>query len=173
MQGPILILLRSFRLTKDVHTKVLLKEVDRSIKHFYNEQRKRNVRKVIVPGNAKSLWTAVNAAKDCAKNNIPGKLYQNGVEIDQDKVADEIGLFFDTKIMSALNEIRIVDSVFNGRRLVNPGNKMFMQESDIWECMKSLKQKNSEGIDRIPQKILLDGNCSNLSTCSALCRTSG
>jgi hypothetical protein len=58
-----------------VHTKVLLKEVDRSIKHFYNVQRKRNIRKVIVPGNTKSLWTAVNAAMDCAKNNIPGKLY--------------------------------------------------------------------------------------------------
>ncbi len=35
---------------------------------------------------------------------------------------------------------------------------MFMQESDIWECMKSLKAKNSEGMDRIPQRILLDGN---------------
>ena len=48
-------LLKRLRLTKDVHTKVHLKEVDRSIKHFYNEQRKRNVRKVIVPGNTKSL----------------------------------------------------------------------------------------------------------------------
>jgi hypothetical protein len=34
---------------------------------------------------------------------------------------------------------------------------MFMTKEDIIECMKSLKCKNSEGFDRIPQRILVDG----------------
>jgi hypothetical protein len=32
-----------------------------------------------------------------------------------------------------------------------------MKESDIRECNMSLKSKNSEGMDRIPQRVQVDG----------------
>jgi hypothetical protein len=150
-------LIRRFRSTKNVHTKVILNQVDKDIKQYYNCLRKKNVRKVIIPGCTKSLWKAVDAAKDCAKNNIPSRIFRDGLETEQGKISDEFGRFFDDKIKSALNKINVTDSVYNGRRLVNSVNKMFMQESDICECIKSLKAKNSEGMDRIPQRILTDG----------------
>ena len=34
---------------------------------------------------------------------------------------------------------------------------MFMDKVSIMECILSLQVKNSEGIDRIPQRILVDG----------------
>jgi hypothetical protein len=40
---------------------------------------------------------AVNAAKDCAKFNMPGKLFQDGVEIDKGRVSDVFGSYFHTK----------------------------------------------------------------------------
>ena len=47
--------------------------------------------------------------------------------------------------------------VYNGRKKVNSTNKNFMTENEILEAVKSLKMKNSEGYDRIPQRILIDG----------------
>jgi hypothetical protein len=134
-----------------------LNEFDRSFKQYFRGHGKKNVRKLIKPGNAKSLWMAVNAAKDCAKNNIPGKLYQDGVEVDRGRVSDVFGSHFDTKIKSALDKISVRDGVYNKGRQVHSENKMFMLDSDIWECVKSLKAKNSEGMDRIPKGIVMDG----------------
>ena len=34
---------------------------------------------------------------------------------------------------------------------------MFMDENSIRECISTLKVKNNEGFDRIPQRILSDG----------------
>jgi hypothetical protein len=79
------------------------------------------------------------------------------VEVDQGRVSDVFGSYFDIKIKSALDKISVKDSVYNRRRLVHSENKMFMRESDIWECMKSLRANNSEGMGRIPQQILMDG----------------
>ena len=46
---------------------------------------------------------------------------------------------------------------YNGRRKIYPNNKMFMDPTSIKECIMSLKMKNSEGYDHIPQRILVDG----------------
>ncbi len=44
----------------------------------------------------------------------------------------------------------IYDDVYNGHHTVDSTNKMFMDLVSIKEGIKSLKTKNSEGIDRIP-----------------------
>ena len=150
-------LLRNFRKTKDVRTKMQLDMVDKEVKQFFNRQRVNTVRKLIVPGNTKSLWNAVNMAKDTCNNILPKTLFENGIEIDQDKIADVFGSFFDRKVRTVLAEVRINDGVHNGRRMVYEADEMFMREDDVWECMRTLKAKNSEGFDRIPQRILLDG----------------
>ena len=48
-------------------------------------------------------------------------------------------------------------NVYNGKRKVNAANKFFMSLEAVKSCMNSLKPKNSEGFDRIPQRILKDG----------------
>jgi exonuclease III len=132
-------LLRNFRRTKDARTKIQLDMVDKEVKQFFNRQRVNNLRKLIVPGNTKSLWKAVNMAKDTCNNIMPKTLFENGVEIDQDKVADVFGSFFDRKVRTVLAEVRINDGVHNGRRMVDAADKMFMREEDVWKCMRTLK----------------------------------
>ena len=39
----------------------------------------------------------------------------------------------------------------------NNWDRMFMSQSDVRECILSIKIKNCEGFDRIPQRILVDG----------------
>jgi hypothetical protein len=41
--------------------------------------------------------------------------------------------------------------------MVHATANMFMDEKSIKECMLTLKPKNTEGFDRIPQRVLLDG----------------
>ena len=53
--------------------------------------------------------------------------------------------------------VQIDDQIYNGKKKVQTENKMFMDLSSIIECVKSLKIKNSEGYDRIPQRVLVDG----------------
>ena len=65
--------------------------------------------------------------------------------------------FFSSKITNISNLLPISEDVYNGRRKISTNNKMFMDPDSIKECVMSLKMKNSEGYDRIPQRILIDG----------------
>jgi hypothetical protein len=47
--------------------------------------------------------------------------------------------------------------VYNGTRKLVESNKNFMDPISVKECILSLKLKNSEGYDRIPQRILIEG----------------
>ena len=47
--------------------------------------------------------------------------------------------------------------VYNGKTKLHSMNKFFMDRESIKECMLLLKRKNSEGYDRIPQRVLVDG----------------
>ena len=44
-----------------------------------------------------------------------------------------------------------------GQKKVSAEDKMFMDEVAILECVKTIPLKNTEGFDRIPQRILVDG----------------
>ena len=55
-------------------------------------------------------------------------------------------------------ETAMVDeNIYNGVQKVQSNNKMFMDESSLKECILNLKIKNSEGYDRIPQRISKEG----------------
>ncbi len=45
-----------------------------------------------------------------------------------------------------------VNSIYNGKEKIIPEEICFMSRENIQECFKSLKTKNVEGYDRIPQK---------------------
>ena len=47
--------------------------------------------------------------------------------------------------------------MYNGTKKLEQDNKMFMDKNSIMECILALQTKNSEGFDRIPQRILVDG----------------
>ena len=65
--------------------------------------------------------------------------------------------FFRDKVKSLSDQAQVSGTVYNGRKKVNSNEKMFMSMDDIIECVKSIKIKNCEGYDRIPQRILVDG----------------
>ena len=61
------------------------------------------------------------------------------------------------KVKDILSTTQVDDGVYNGNIKINEQNKNFMQTSDVRKAILSLKLKNSEGFDRIPQRILMDG----------------
>jgi hypothetical protein len=112
---------------------------------------------VIVPGNTGSLWKAVKAAHDSEVNQLPNMMFHNDSLIADSSLPDVFAAFLDVKVKTLVEKTAIDDTVYNGMKLVNSENKMFMNSSDVRECILSLKSKNSEGFDRIPQRILVDG----------------
>ena len=81
----------------------------------------------------------------------------NGTQIEKEVLAEKVACFFDKKIRDLLEEVTINEDVYNGTLKVQPENKMFMDPVSVKEVLSSLKNKNSEGYDRIPQRILVDG----------------
>ena len=66
---------------------------------------------------------------------------------------DQFASYFDEKIKAIINTPCIDDSVYNGRKKVESLYKIFMDQESIRDCVLSLQVKNSEGFDRIPQRI--------------------
>ena len=115
------------------------------------------MRRTIVPGNSGSLWKAVRVANDINVSTLPSSLYLNNMEVIKSDQPDAFAHHFDDKIKKIVNNVGIDNNVYNGRKKVNAENKFFMSRDEVCSCMLSLKSKNSEGFDRIPQRILLDG----------------
>ena len=65
--------------------------------------------------------------------------------------------FFKSKVDDIVKNTVICPEVYNGKRKVNCNDENFMTESNILECVKTIKIKNVEGYDRIPQRVLVDG----------------
>ena len=65
------------------------------------------------------------------------------------------------KILSKLKttepDLTKPNNFYNGIKKVNSVNKNYNTEDKILEPMKSIKLKNCEGSDRIPQRMLVDG----------------
>ena len=150
-------LLKRFKQLPCIELKTKINELDREIRlHFKNEKRTK-VRKGIIPGNTRSLWKAVNLAKDINTSPIPDILHLNGNPIPMRDISDVFAGYFDSKIQSIVNETAIKVDVYNGKCKVVSREKMFMSPSNVFECIKSIKVKNCEGHDRIPQRVLFDG----------------
>ena len=65
--------------------------------------------------------------------------------------------YFETKNQDIAGEIEIDGEVYNGTRKLNVESANFKTEKIIEDEIKSLKIKNSEGFDRVPQRILVNG----------------
>ena len=80
------------------------------------------------------------------------------IEIQNIDLPDVFAQFFENKVNKIVKDQQISDSVYNGKRKIWTVDHHFMSIDNILEAVKSLKSKVSEGYDRIPQRILVDGN---------------
>ena len=124
--------------------------------HFYSLKRS-NVRRNIIPGNCKSLWDAVKTAKSGGFDCLPNRMTIGNVTVSGDERCNYFADYFESKV-KAITDSTVVDpDVFNGDRKLTGVDSMFMTRSNVEKCIKCIKLKNSEGYDRIPQRILVDG----------------
>ena len=70
--------------------------------------------------------------------------------------------FCKNKIAAIVNESAINLNVYNGRFKLFVYNKNFTNERDVFDAIKSLKLKSSEGLDWISTRFLVDGSPSFL-----------
>ncbi len=70
---------------------------------------------------------------------------------------DTFAKYFRSKVDDIVKESVINNSVYNGKRKVNSTCENFMTFENVEKCMLTLKTKNTEAFDRIPQRILRDG----------------
>ena len=134
-----------------------IKALNKDIKYYFHQKKSKSVRRRIVPGNSASLWDAVKTAKDVNSSDLRNTMYIRKTPISREFLPETFAGFFNDKIVSLSCSVVINDGVYNRVKKVNTENKMFMDRNSIKECIMSLKMKNTEGYDRIPQRILVDG----------------
>ena len=138
-------------------TRLAIKTLNREIKSYFHKVKAKNIRKGIIPGNSKSLWNAVNKAKDINMSSLPETLFENKVKLDPANHATAFANFFSNKVNTIVNQTHVDPGVYNGLPKINCECSFFMSPADILECLKTIKTKNCEGFDRIPQRVLSDG----------------
>ena len=110
-----------------------------------------------MPGNSKSLWDAVKIANDKNISGLPDTLFKDGLELQKNTIPESFGELFYDKVSKITEATLINPNVYNGHIKINMLINFSIEEEDVGECLRSLKIKNCEGFDRIPQRILTDG----------------
>ena len=150
-------LLNKKRSNSNFKDHLLLKNISSEIKFNLKLNKTSLVRRGILPGNSKSLWTAVKKAKGLNVTQLPETLTLNSLTIPNDNLPDSFADFFSNKVKNIVNECNIDQNVYNGTRKINATSENFMTPTNVVKAIKSLKVKNCEGFDRIPVRILCDG----------------
>ena len=99
------------------------------------------VRKKLKPGNSKSLWDAVKTAKDIGTSTLPCSMTFGDVKIEEHERSDYFASFFDEKVKTITDRVKIDDLVYNASRKIDADNQMFMGPADVIECIKSIMSK--------------------------------
>jgi hypothetical protein len=134
-----------------------IKNLNIEIRHHFRSLKTKSIRRKITPGNSKSLWDAVRLAKNVNIQQLPQKMFKDNINIKNEDLPDEFANFFKSKVDDIVNAQIINNDVYNGTQKLTPTDLDFMQESDVETAINSLKNKNCEGHDRIPVRILADG----------------
>ena len=56
--------------------------INAEIKNHFHSEKKKEVRRRILPGNSKSLWNAVKVSKNIGTCSLPKAMTVNGVKVD-------------------------------------------------------------------------------------------
>ena len=134
-----------------------IKSLNFEIRNHFSNIKRSEIRAKIIPGNSKSLWDAVKLAKNVNIPKLPPRMTLNNVEINNKNLPDVFADFFEQKVSNIVTEQKINDSVYNGKSKMYCADSHFMSIDNIVKVVKTLKIKNCEGHDRIPQRILIDG----------------
>jgi hypothetical protein len=98
----------------------------------------------------------VKAAKDMNINRLSSAMFTNENEIPPRDLSQHFASHFDDKVMLIEVQLAIDKSVFDGTRKIIAETECFMNLDSLRRCLKSLKMKNCEGYDPIPQRILIN-----------------
>ncbi len=150
-------LVKKMRDDKSVELRCRVRTINSEIKGFWNANKNKQVRRTIKPGNSQSLWKAVKIAKDLNLDSLPRSMYEDDQEVQSEVLPDKFASFFHKKIVNLLQDVTVDEEVYNGNEKTHCIDSFFMDLDSVVSCMKSLKAKNSEGYDRIPQRVLVDG----------------
>ena len=134
-----------------------IKNLNIEIKNHFMYEKMKTLQRSIIPGNSKSLWKAVKIAKNTNADEIPNEMTVENAKVNFESLPDAFAEFFSTKIEKIVEEVQIDPNVYNGKRKIRVEEDFFMSKNEIIVAVKSLKTKNCEGYDRLPQRILIDG----------------
>ena len=79
-------LLKILKQSPNEDLKKRIMNLNREIKNHFTEQRKKQVRRSLVPGNSKSLWKAVASSKNVNYESIPKEMYYGGISVDTNEL---------------------------------------------------------------------------------------
>ena len=80
-----------------------------------------------------------------------------GLEIRSHEQSNEFANFFVKKVNDIVKSTKVDENVYNGIKKIDAQCEMFMTRENIRKCFSEMKIKNTEGYDRIPQRVLVDG----------------
>ena len=149
-------LLKKLKLAPTSELNARIKNLNAEIRTFFHGIKKKRVRRGIIPGNSKSLWDAVKIAKDAGFDPLPNEMKFNNVTVTGVNICEQFASFFENKVKTITDEAIIDDEIYNGTSRMVARDQMFMTRPEIYECIKTIKIKNNEGYDRIPQRVLVD-----------------
>jgi len=99
---------------------------------------------------------------------LPPILTRNGISYDSLAAPMAFSEYFKSEI-SALEESTTIDEEgWNSKKIINSENHNFTTPERVENCLKNLKTKNCEGLDRMPIRILKDGALALLGPMSVL-----
>ena len=150
-------LLQQLKTNNNAAKRGQLRDLNKQIVMEIKQSKRSSLRRSLIPGNSKSLWNAVNLAKDINPNQIPTAMNHNGRNIFPTELSETYACFFDEKVKTIVESCKVDNDVYNGKRKVITNDDNFMTRDNIIKAIKSIKIKNCEGYDRIPQRILYEG----------------
>ena len=79
------------------------------------------------------------------------------MEISSHELSNGFANFFEKKVNDIVIHTKVNQNVYNGTQTIQAQCGMFMTRDNNRECVSEIKVKNTEGNDRIPQRVLVDG----------------
>ena len=123
-------LLKKNRIQPNVLLHKRIRLLDKEIRNYYYDSRRKLIRNKIIPGDNCSLWAAVKTAKNQSSNSIPNVMTLNNDEIAEHEVSNAFASFFQQKIVTLKQGISISNTVHNGLR------KSFIHSSKVsWDFL--------------------------------------
>jgi hypothetical protein len=80
-------------------------------------------------------------AKDQNIETLPKTLYSNGVEIQNNNVAEAFAEFFDNKVQQLVQDSDIAPNISNGKRKICCNNGFLWVKTQSWTVSRRLRSK--------------------------------